>query len=190
MRITNKLALGLTRRSTPESKRPDAEVSHNPLRAKRRLREEFPFLASPDCPLELKALVTDRISSYHAYHDAYAELFTASTPEECADVARRLINAYIENRRMWAELEYYQEHKKILGHHPIFRQFSNMKLLRSMNLKDLIRREERVKKNIWRVQSEINKGDKPALEIPRKEKIRGYLAELAEIKRLLGEDAE
>jgi hypothetical protein len=40
------------------------------------------------------------------------------------------------------------------------------------------------------VQHEIRKGDKPALEITRKEKIRGYQAELAEIRRLLGEDAE
>ena len=188
MRITNKLSLGLTR-PIPERERPDAEVSHTPLRAKR-LREEFPFLASPTCPMELKALVTDRISAYHEYAKAYSELHTAASPEECAAVARRIVNAYIDNRRMWEELNYYQEHKRILGHHPIFRQFSNLKILRSMNIKDLIRREERVKKNIWRVQSEIKKGDKPQLEMARKDKIRGYQAELAEIKRLLGEDGE
>lgn len=188
MRITNKLALGLTRPICKEE-RPDAEVSHNPLRAKR-LREEFPFLASPTCPMELKALVTDRISAYHEYRETYSELHTAATPDECAAVARRMVNAFIENRRIWNELNYYQEHKRILGHHPIFRQFSNLKILRSMSIKDLIRREERVKKNIWRVQSEINKGDKPALEMARKDKIRGYQAELAEIQRLLGEDGE
>ena len=188
MRITNKLALGLTR-PIPERERPDAEVSHTPLRAKR-LREEVPFLASPTCPMELKALVTDRISAYHEYRETYSELHTAATPDECAAVARRMVNAFIENRRIWNELNYYQEHKRILGHHPIFRQFSNLKILRSMSIKDLIRREERVKKNIWRVQSEINKGDKPALEMARKDKIRGYQAELAEIQRLLGEDGE
>ena len=161
MRITNKLALGLTR-PIPVRERPDAEVSHTPLRAKRR--------------------------AYHEYRETYSELHTAATPDECAAVARRMVNAFIENRRIWNELNYYQEHKRILGHHPIFRQFSNLKILRSMNIKDLIRREERVKKNIWRVQSEINKGDKPQLEMARKDKIRGYQAELAEIKRLLGEE--
>ena len=138
--------------------------------------------------MELKALVTDRISSYHAYREAYTELFTASTIEECRAVASRVVTAYIENRRMWDELNYYQEHKRILGHHPIFRQFSNMKLLRSMNVKDLVRREERVKKNIWRVQSELKKGDRPDLELARRDKIRGYMSELSEIQRLLGED--
>lgn len=145
-------------------------------------------MASPDCPMELKALVTDRISSYHVYHEAYQELFTAASPEECRAVASKLVNAYIDNRRMWEELNYYQEHKRILGHHPIFRQFSNLKLLRSMNVKDLVRREERVKKNIWRVESELRKNNRPDLEIARKDKIRGYQSELAEIRRLLGEE--
>lgn len=158
------------------------------LRATKRLREEFPFLASPDCPMELKALVTDRISSYHAYREAYPELFKASSPDECREAASRVVSAYIENRRMWEELNYYREHKRILGHHPIFRQFSNLRLLRSMNVKDLVRREERVKKNIWRVQSELKKGNRPDLELARRDKIRGYMSELAEIQRLLGED--
>lgn len=189
MKLISRLKVNSPKHSS-NNHRPDAEVSHNPLRATKRLREEFPFLASPDCPIELKALVTDRISAYHQYIEAYGELQTASTPEECTAVARRVIHAYIENRRVWDELHYYQEHHRILGHHPIFRQFSNMKLLRAMSIKDLIRREERVRKNIWRVQSEIRKGDKPALEMARLDKIRGYQAELAEIRRLLGEDAE
>lgn len=152
---------------------------------KERLRKEFPFLAAPDCPLELKALVTDRISNYHVYQEAYPELFKASTPEECASVAGKIVNAYIDNRRTWEELNYYQQHQRILGHHPIFRQFANVRKLRTMSIKDLIRREERVKKNIWRVQSEMKKGDKPNLDDARRTKINAYRAELAEIQRLL-----
>ena len=190
MKLSNRLRVNSPVLNSNNNHCPDAEGTSQPLRAERRLRGEFPFLASPDCPMELKALVTDRITAYHEYAEAYKQLQTASTPEECTDVARRVVNAYIENRRVWDELNYYQQHRRILGHHPIFRQFSNLKLLRSMNVKDLIRREERVRKNIWRVQHEIRKGDKPALEITRREKIRGYQAELAEIRRLLGEDAE
>lgn len=153
-----------------------------------RLRKEFPFLGSPDCPLELKALVTDRISSYHRYQDAWPKLFTASTPEECADVASTIVNAYIDNRRTWEELNYYQQHHRVLGHHPIFRQFSNIRKLRSMSLRDLLRREKQVMNNIWRVKSEMKKGSKPDLEQARRDRLTGYEAELAEIRRLLDEE--
>ena len=138
--------------------------------------------------MELKALVTDRISSYHLYQDTWPQLFTASTPEECADVAGRVVKAYIDNRRTWEELNYYNQHHRILGHHPIFRQFSNIRRLRTMSIKDLVRREERVRKNIWRVQSEMKRGDKPNLDQARRDKIRGYEAELAEIRRMLDEE--
>ena len=153
-----------------------------------KLRKEFPFLGSSDCPMELKALVTDRISSYHAYQDSWPELFQATTPEECANVAGKVVKAYIDNRRTWEELNYYQQHRRILGHHPIFRQFSNLRKLRTMSIKDLVRREDRVRKNIWRVQSEMKKGDKPNLDQTRRDKIRGYEAELAEIRRMLDEE--
>lgn len=193
MKIKHKITLELRGPEIPSPTKvtpvsPDAENDTSLRAHPKRLREEFPFLASPDCPMELKALVTDRITSYHTFHDAYKELFTAGTPEECTDVARRIVHAYIDNRRMWAELEYYQKNKRVLGHHPIFRQFSNLRKIRSMSIKDLIRREERVKKNIWRVQNERNKNPRPDLEASRIDRIRGYQAELAEIQRLLGED--
>lgn len=157
-------------------------------REREKLRKDFPFLGSPDCPMELKALVTDRISSYHRYQDTWPKLFTASTPEECAAVAGRVVNAYIDNRRTWEELNYYQEHHRVLGHHPIFRQFSNMRKLRTLPLRDLLRREQQVKNNIWRVESELKKGKKPDLEQTRRDRLRGYQAELAEIRRLLDEE--
>ena len=158
------------------------------MRARQKLRKEFPFLGSVDCPLELKALVTDRISSYYVYHDAHPELFTASTPEECAEVAGRIVNAYIDNRRTWEELHYYQQHGRVLGHHPIFRQFSNLRKVRAMSLRDLLQRERQVKNNIWRVQSEMKKNPDSSLMQARIDRLRGYQAELAEIRRQLGDD--
>ena len=157
-------------------------------REREKLRKEFPFLGSPDCPMELKALVTDRISSYHLYQDTWPKLFTASTPEECAVVASTIVNAYIDNRRTWEELNYYQQHHRVLGHHPIFRQFSNLRRLRSMSLRDLLKREKQVMNNIWRVKSEMKKGSKPDLEQARRDRLAGYEAELAEIRRLLDEE--
>lgn len=158
------------------------------LRGQRRLREEFPFLGRPDCPLELKALVTDRITHYHAYREYYPQLFTATTPEECTAIAGKVVNAYIENRRVWEELKYYQQHRRILGHHPIFKQFSNLRKVRTMSLRDLLRREEQVKNNIWRVESVMKRDPKPELVQTRLDRLHGYQAELAEIRRLLDEE--
>ncbi len=168
--------------------REGSDASPRGIRARQKLRKEFPFLGSVDCPLELKALVTDRISSYYVYHDAHPELFTASTPEECAEVAGRIVNAYIDNRRTWEELHYYQQHGRVLGHHPIFRQFSNLRRLRTMSLRDLLQRERQVKNNIWRVSSELKKGNKPELDESRRDKLRGYQSELAELRRLLDDE--
>lgn len=165
-----------------------ASQAQGPDKSREKLRKEFPFLGSHDCPLELKALVTDRISSYHLYQDTWPKLFTASTPEECAIVASTIVNAYIDNRRTWDELNYYQQHHRVLGHHPIFRQFSNLRRLRSMSLRDLLRREKQVRNNIWRVESELKKATKPDLEQARRDRLAGYEAELAEIRRLLDEE--
>ena len=148
------------------SSKKQASHAQGPDKSREKLRKEFPFLGSPDCPMELKALVTDRISSYHRYQDTWPKLFTASTPEECAVVASTIVNAYIDNRRTWEELNYYQQHHRVLGHHPIFRQFNN----------------------IWRVKSEMKKGSKPDLEQARRDRLAGYEAELAEIRRLLDEE--
>lgn len=172
-------------RSDGDIYRKDAEPRTS---EKMKLRKEFPFLGSSDCPLELKALVTDRISSYHRYQDAWPELFKAASPEDCAAVASTIINAFIDNRRIWEELNYYQQHHRVLGHHPIFRQFSNLRRLRSMSIRELLRRERQVKGNIWRVQSEMKKGLKPELEQTRSDRLKGYQAELAEIRRLLDEE--
>ena len=158
------------------------------LRGQRKLREEFPFLGSPSCPVELKAIVADRITAYHAYRKHYPKLFLASTPEECRVVAGKVVEAYIENRRVWEELNHYKQYGRILGHHPIFRHFSNLRKVRAMSLRDLLRRERQVKNNIWRVQSEMKKNPDSSLMQARIDRLRGYQAELAEIRRQLGDD--
>jgi len=38
---------------------------------KRKLRDDYPFLADPTCPPELKIIIGDKITSYHNYCDAY-----------------------------------------------------------------------------------------------------------------------
>lgn len=151
-------------------------------------REEFPFLDQPDCPVELEALASRKFAKYHDYIKLHPKLRECRSLDECAQVAGNLLASYMENRAIWAELNYYQQHKAILGKHPIFAAFARRKNLLTMSVKDLMKRKQQLENNIWRVQSEIKKGDKPHLVSQRGERLTAYQTELAEVNRLLDEE--
>lgn len=150
-------------------------------------RSEFPFLNRADCPIELKALVTDKFSSFHAYRDLHKQLRDCTNVAECAETAKQLIDSFTENRAIWAELNYYKEHKVLLGKHPIFKHYQRVKDLRKLSVKDLVLKQIDLKHNVWRIQSEIAKGDKPHLDAERQQRLDIKQNELEEVNRLLGE---
>lgn len=162
-------------------------TSHpSPLNSKK-LRDRWPFLSEPDCPVELQALVTRRITRYHEYSSLYPKLREAETLTELSTVCGQLLDAYIDNQQIFQELEYYQKHRKVLGRHPYFQHFRQVYKLRSMSIRDLIREQEKTRDNIWRVNSEIRKGNKPHLDQKRRQKLQQYELKLQEINNLLGE---
>ena len=108
--------------------------------------------------------------------------------EQCADVAGRLLDAYLDNQQIARELDYYQQHGKVLGRHPLFRHFQQLTRLRSSSVKELLREQQKTKDNIWRVNSEMRKGDKPHLDEKRRQKLKEYELKLQEINRLLGDE--
>jgi len=160
----------------PKQKKRNADIS---------FRAEFPFLSQSDCPLELKALVTDKFSSFYAYKDLHAKLFDCTNAKECTDVASDLLANFKENRMIFAELEYYKKHKMILGKHPIFKHLNSLKALRQLSIKDLVLKEQKLEHNIWRIKSELEKEDKPHLKEERLCRLSEKESELAEVKRLL-----
>lgn len=148
-------------------------------------RQEFPFLGKPGCPVELEALASRKISKYHAYVALHSKLRDCTSLQECADVAGELIDNFMDNRMIWDELNYYQVHQSLLGKHPIFLEFQRRNDLLHMPIKDLVLRQQQVQQNMWRVKSELAKGNKPHLDGMRKERLAGYEHELNEITRLL-----
>lgn len=148
-------------------------------------RDEFPFLDSPTCPFELKALVTDKFTSFYRYKELHRKLSDCTSLEECYDTASELLASYRDNRAIYAELNYYKQHKSVLGKHPVFKHFNNLKQLREMSLRDLIEKERKLLHNIWRIESEIAKNDKPELLEDRKQRLDQKRNELAEVQRLL-----
>jgi hypothetical protein len=150
-------------------------------------RSEFPFLNRPDCPIELKALVTDKFTSFYTYRDLHRSLRDCTNLTECAQTAKALVENFAENRAIWAELEYYKKHKVLLGKHPIFKHYQRVKDLRKLSVKDLVLKQIDLKHNVWRIQSEIAKGDKPHLDAERQQRLEIKENELSEVNRLLGE---
>ena len=135
--------------------------------------------------MELEALASRKFSRYHNYVNLHSQLRDCASLQECADTSRELIDSYIENRMIWDELNYYQQHQVLLGKHPAFAEFRRRSELLQLPIKELIRRQQQVENNIWRVKSEMGKGDKPHLNPVRQERLAGYEKELADINRLL-----
>lgn len=163
------------------------EQSVIPRKNNRSFRNDWPFLSRPECPPQLKALAADKISCWERYTAAHKKMFDCSSVEECHQVAHQLMENFKENRVIHDELEYYKQHGAILGQHPIWKQYDRFKDLREKNVIELVRLYEKtLPHRIWRIESEIKKGDKPHLLGEREQRLGEALAELAEIKRILG----
>lgn len=99
-----------------------------PVKGGLKLRERFAFLGEKDCPDKLKVLVADMLTAwddFKAGHTALTVVATESgektlTSSEIYELAKETIDAFELNHAIWDELEYYNEHKEILGNHPIF----------------------------------------------------------------------
>ena len=108
--------------------------------------------------MELEALASRKFTKYRAYVRLHQKLRGCAGLAECAETAGELVDNYIDNRLIWQELTWYQEHGSLLGKHPAFAEF---------------------------VKSELAKGDKPHLDAVRRERLAGYEKERADILRLL-----
>ena len=82
-----------------------------------KLREEFPFLGNKDCPDELAVLVNKMITAFYDYRTGHEGLYEINTNDlqACYQGAREVLDAYILNRDIWDELEYYKLYGKIRG---------------------------------------------------------------------------
>lgn len=152
-----------------------------------RFREDWPFLSEPDCPTELKALAADMITSWHNYVNAHEDLFKCTTPEECFEAAEKTVRNFYQNLVSRTEFQYYKEHHRILGKHPIFALTKKLDNLRRMPITELIRKRRNVQDSIWRAEREIKKGDRPDLKVSREERLSRLKMTLDEINRMIKE---
>jgi len=162
-------------------------ISFEPIIAepKTKLREDFAFLNEKDCPAELKILAADKITAYHNYTAAHVKLFDCSTNFEQLETVRQVVENYLENRRILKEFEHYKKNRELLGKHPVFKLLKRIQEFRKMKLIALIKLRKKIANNIWRIQSEIDKKDKPHLLAERLASLEFKKQELVEIDRIL-----
>lgn len=151
------------------------------------LREDWPFLSKPDCPMELKVLASDKITAYHNFCDLHEKLFSCTSEDECFEVAKNLLKNYRQNSLIFLEFAYYKEHGTVLGKHPIFDETKQLDTYRSMSLYKLAKEQKRLEGAIWRIKSEIRKGDKPQLLSEREERLARKQRELDAINKMISD---
>jgi len=149
----------------------------------RRNPTKFPFLRDSDCPQELKILAADKITAHEHYVRAHDRLFDCTTLAECFHTAREAIVNFQENRAIFAELDYYREHRPILGKHRIFEHLRRQQQLHKLNIVELLAEQRRLKSAIWRIDDEIKKGDKPHLLTAREQRKRQKQLLLDEVNK-------
>lgn len=149
------------------------------------IRDEYAFLLNADCPIELKLLVNQKFNTFHQFSKLHKQLPDCTTREECATKAAAILDNYIENRLIFAELDYYRDTKTVLGKHPIFNEFKHLKELRTLDQKALYIKKKTLEHNVWRIKAEVEKGDKPQLDTERRIRLENKLAQLAELQRLV-----
>lgn len=127
-----------------------------------KFREQFPFLNNPDCPNELKILVSDMFTAYDQYKNAHAELVAAPDDlvnEELFRTVKTVVENYLDNREMWEELEYYKEHGTVLGKAAIFQELIEKKDLKAVPSLELTKKLTNAKANISKARKGVDTAD-------------------------------
>ena len=125
------------------------------------------------------------LTAHDAYKDAHACLFNATTLEQIHQASRDTVENYLENRRIWDELNHYKACSTLLGKHPIFDWMKRLDEIRHMPTGDLVNLKNRTGHNLICKRSMLAKG--PANKNTAKRLLRiGWLdRELIEVDRLL-----
>lgn len=152
---------------------------------RQKLREEFPFLSDPRCPNELKILIADKLTAYHAYVEAHGNLFTAITSEEQFAAASATVENWLENQAIYKELDFYKKHSEILGEHKLFEKMAIIEGFNKLSTEGLCKLRENKDHSIWRNEKLIEENKRPDLTKSRIDKIEQYKWELEQIELII-----
>lgn len=124
-----------------------------------KFREEYPFLNDENTPMEIKALVTDKITAYKNYAAAHTKILEAEGNSDAEDKLFALGKLALEhhevNQDIKKELDFYRDSEgRILGEHPTLVYLKVKQDVYDMNEADLVKGRVNAQKNIYRYEKE------------------------------------
>ncbi len=125
------------------------------------------------------------LTAYDAYKDAHNSLFDATTFEQIHQASRDTVENYLENRRIWDELNYYKLNGSLLAKHPIFDWMKRLDEIRQMKTGQLVTLKIRIENNLVRNRATVRREPKHLLTSIRLGRIAKMEQELTEVNRLL-----
>lgn len=147
-----------------------------------KLRDEFPFLDETDCPDEFKILVADKRTAYKNWKEGRDEckalLAAGVSNEELYEVASQTVKDFKLNLDIYDELNYYQEHKQILGKHPIFANKMLVEKVEAMSTIDLGKRQKNLRTYVSRDEKTLNKMEEGEAKTAFAKKVQDWKDEL------------
>ncbi len=125
------------------------------------------------------------LTAYDTYLAAHEDLFITVDPEKFGKLSKQTVEAYLENRAIWEELNYFKKNGELLGKHPVFSELNEIETLRKLNSAELAQKRQNIYINIQKTKNELSKGDKPLLNAKREQSIKSKERIMAEIDNIL-----
>ena len=104
--------------ASPSPQEPAAKPVSDTLQKMINFRKRFPFLNDPKCPDVLKVLVADMFTAYGKMRDAHQQLTQVPDDKMAPELTETVLDNFLEDRAIMAELEYYRDNGQLLGKHP------------------------------------------------------------------------
>jgi hypothetical protein len=158
------------------------EASPEEVKESIKLIDEFPFIDDDDCPDEFKILLSDKFKAYRKYKEGRAELKAmleaGATEEEIFEIAKKTVENFELNLEIYDELNYYKEHGKILGEHPIFADKMLKESVEGMSTVELTKRQKNLRTYVSRDEKAFNKMEDGEAKDKFGEKLQAWKDEL------------
>ncbi|AZA93050.1 Uncharacterised protein [Chryseobacterium nakagawai] len=124
-----------------------------------KFREEYPFLNNESTPMEIKALVADKISAYKKYAKTHSEILNAESDEDAVEKLYELAKSALEehqiNQQIKKELDFYRDSPgRIFGKHASLERLKIRQDVYDMQEVDLVKGRLNSQKNISRYEKE------------------------------------
>ena len=147
-----------------------------------KIRELYPFLNNDDCPDEFHTLTGKMVSAYINWKEGRKEVkalvAAGASNEEIYEVAQKVVADFELNLEIHDELEYYQEHGKILGKHPIFADQMLNEKIETMSTVELTKRQKNLRTYVSRDEKKLAKMEEGEAKDKFAEKVQEWNDEL------------